>query len=191
MDEQLRQKIARVVAEPVEIVDPDPRWPALFAREKAHLLACLPDGAIDRLSHCGSTAVPGLPAKPIIDILALTPGPASARDVVAPILEAQGYDYFWRPSFGDDTPPYYAWFIKRDAAGRRTHHIHLIEAHFPQWDWLLARDYLRENPAEAKRYARLKLTLAKRYAADRIAYTKAKAAFLGALTAKAKAAAGL
>ena len=61
---------------------------------------------------------------------------------IVPVLEADGYDYLWRPTSGDDMPPFYAWFIKRDKEGQRTHHIHMVERDFPQWEALLFRDYL-------------------------------------------------
>ena len=67
--ETLEQKIQRVLKEDVEIVAYDPRWPVLFRAEQAHLLACLPADLIGRIEHFGSTAVPGLAAKPIVDVL--------------------------------------------------------------------------------------------------------------------------
>jgi GrpB-like predicted nucleotidyltransferase (UPF0157 family) len=108
------------------------------------------------------------------------------RRRIVPILEGQGYDYFWRPTSGDDTPPFYAWFIKRDARGVRTHHIHMVEAHFEHWDRLFFRDYLIEHPEVAREYAELKLRLSERHDRDRVAYTKAKSDFVSAVTARAK-----
>jgi GrpB-like predicted nucleotidyltransferase (UPF0157 family) len=136
--------------------------------------------------HCGSTAVPGLPAKPIIDMLVEVTDLDETRRVIAPLLEGQGYDYFWRPTAGDDTPPFYAWFIKRGRDGARTHHIHMVEAGFEHWDRLLFRDYLREHPETAQEYAALKLSLSERYRNDRVAYTRAKADFIGCITMLAK-----
>ena len=63
------QRIQRVVSEEVAISAYNPDWPRLFLQEKAHLLSCLPTGLIRRIEHFGSTAVPGLAAKPVIDIL--------------------------------------------------------------------------------------------------------------------------
>jgi len=187
-DPDLRAKVARVVAEPVEIVPYDPDWPDRFAAEKAHLLACLPPGLIRRIEHFGSTAVPGLAAKPIIDMLVEVASLDETRRRAAPILEAQGYDYFWRPTFGDDGPPFYAWFIRRDAAGRRTHHIHMVEASFTgHWDRLLFRDFLRAHPETARAYQVLKLGLASTLSGDRVGYTRRKGAFIDRITARAKA----
>jgi len=67
--EELRDKIQRVIKEEVAIVPYDPVWPKLFSKEKKHLLSCLPRQLIRRIEHFGSTAVPGLAAKPIVDIL--------------------------------------------------------------------------------------------------------------------------
>ena len=104
--ERLQEKIARVVKEKVTVVSSDPRWPEMFECERRHLLSCLPSDLIGRIEHFGSTAVPGLPAKPIVDMLVEVTDLDETRQRIAPILEAQGYDYFWRPSFGDDTPPF-------------------------------------------------------------------------------------
>jgi len=103
--ETLEEKIARVVKEEVAVVPYDPIWPKVFEQERLHLLSCLPTDLIRRIEHFGSTAVPGLSAKPIVDILVEVTSLDKTRDIIAPILETQGYDYFWRPSWGDDTPP--------------------------------------------------------------------------------------
>jgi len=184
--ETLEEKVARVVREEVAVVAYDPLWPRLFEEEKEHLLACLPPELIRRIEHFGSTAVFGLPAKPIVDILVEVTDLDETRQRIAPILENQGYDYFWRPSRGDDVPPYYAWFIKRGKGGKRTHHIHMVEARFEHWDRLLFRDYLIEHPEVAREYAALKLTLSQTYRNDRAAYTKAKTDFITRVTETAR-----
>jgi GrpB-like predicted nucleotidyltransferase (UPF0157 family)/heme-degrading monooxygenase HmoA len=180
------QKIARVVKEHVAVVPYDPAWPERFEQERDHLLSCLPSDLIRRIEHFGSTAVPGLAAKPIVDVLVEVADLEETRRRIAPVLEAQGYDYFWRPSAGDDTPPFYAWFIKRDERGVRTHHIHMVEAQFEHWDRLLFRDYLIQHPEAAREYAELKLRLAEAHGGDRVAYTKAKSDFVAAVTARAR-----
>jgi GrpB-like predicted nucleotidyltransferase (UPF0157 family) len=148
--ETLEDKIARVVKEEVAVVPYDPCWPEEFEQERLHLQSCLPADLVKRIEHFGSTAVPGLSIKPIVDILVEITSLEETKQRIAPILEAQGYDYFWRPSLGDDTPPFYAWFIKRDRNGNRTHHIHMVEAQFEHWDRLLFRDYLFEHPDVAQ-----------------------------------------
>ncbi len=184
--ETLEQRVARVVREDVAIVPYDPAWPRMFEEEKAYLLASLPDGIIRRVEHFGSTAVPGLAAKPIVDVLVEVCSLEETKTRVAPVLEAQGYDYFWRPSFGDDVPPFYAWFIKRDGAGIRTHHIHMVEADSGLWERLLFRDYLIAHPETAKEYEDLKLRLAREYPDDRVAYTNGKSAFCTRITRLAR-----
>ena len=184
--ETLEEKIARVVKEDVAVVPYDPRWPGLFEQERLHLMACLPPGLVGRIEHFGSTAVPGLVAKPIVDILVEVTSLEQTRQRIAPVLEAQGYDYFWRPSSGDDTPPFYAWFIKRDRSGNRTHHIHMVEAGFEHWDRLLFRDYLIAHPGVASEYGDLKQKLSAAHHSDRIAYTQAKSDFIQRVTDEAK-----
>jgi GrpB-like predicted nucleotidyltransferase (UPF0157 family) len=184
--EKFHEKIARIVRERIEIVEYDQSWPLRFEEEKQHLLDCLPPDLVRRVEHFGSTAVPGLCAKPIIDILVEASDLARARMVVVPILEGQGYEYIWRPSFGGDIPPYYAWFFKRDDRGSRTHHIHFVESHFAQWETLYFRDYLVEHPEVAAEYDRLKKELSSRHASDREAYTMAKGDFIRKVTERAK-----
>lgn len=173
--ETLEEKLRRVTSELVSVVPYDARWPAVFKEEKAHHLSCLPAHLIRRIEHFGSTAVPGMPAKPIVDMLVEVTDLAETQRRVVPILEDQGYEYFWRPTAGEDTPPYYAWFIKRDALGHRTHHIHMVEEHFELWQRLLFRDYLIEFAQVAQDYGALKQQLAESAGRDRIAYTRAKA----------------
>ena len=184
--ETLEEKVARVVKEEVAIVHYDPRWPEMFEQERLHLRSCLPGDLIKRIEHFGSTAVTGLPAKPIVDILVEVTSLDETKRRIAPLLEAQGYDYFWRPTSGDDTPPFYAWFIKRDSNGKRTHHIHMVESWFEQWDRLLFRDYLRERPEVAREYGDLKMRLSGAHRYDRIAYAQAKGDFIRRITETAK-----
>lgn len=184
--ETFEQKIARLVKEKIAIVPYDPHWPVMFEQERRHLFSCLPRNLIKRVEHFGSTAVPGLSAKPIIDILVEVTSLFETRQRIVPILLSQGYEYYWRPSFGDDLPPFYAWFIKRDKAGSRTHHIHMIESHFEHWQRLHFRDYLIANPDIAREYENLKISSAALHHDDREAYTDAKGAFITRITKKAK-----
>ena len=181
------EKIVRVVKEEVGVVAYDPCWPELFDKERRHLLSCLPADLVKRIEHFGSTAVPGLSAKPIVDILVEVADLEETRMRIAPILEAQGYDYFWRPSNDDGKPPFYAWFIKRDQNGNRTHHIHMVELSFGHhWDRLLFRDYLIAHPEIARQYGDLKERLAHTHHRDRVAYTKAKSDFITRVTTLTK-----
>ena len=182
------QRIERLVREEVAIEAYSPAWPESFLQEKRHLLSCLPRDLIGRVEHFGSTAVPGLAAKPIVDMLVEVTDLEATKDRIAPVLEAQGYEYLWRPTHGDDGPPFYAWFIKRDPKTRaRTHHIHMVERSFAQhWDRLFFRDFLIDHPDVARAYAALKASLASASPNDRVAYTRGKTEFIVRTTLQAK-----
>jgi len=185
----LEERVQRAVREDIAVVPYDALWPELFRQEADHLRGCLPVGLIRRIEHFGSTTVPGLAAKPVIDLLVEVRSLRAARIEVAPILQAQGYDYFWRPSFGDDVPPWYAFFIRRDDRGTRTHHIHMVtgrRAFREHWERLHFRDYLIAHPQTAREYAQLKSDLAVTHPNDRVAYTNGKTAFIQRVTAQAK-----
>jgi GrpB-like predicted nucleotidyltransferase (UPF0157 family) len=186
-DEDLPARVRRAVQEEVAIVPYDPAWPQAFAAEKQHLLTCLPADMINRIEHFGSTAVPGLAAKPIIDMLIEVRSLPATRGQIVPILQVQGYDYFWRPTQGDDIGPFYAFFIKRNSCGIRTHHIHMVERDFPQWSALLFRDYVIAHPEVAVEYQELKMNLASAHPNDRVAYTEGKSEFVMRITETAKA----
>jgi len=182
-----RELIARLTREHVEIVSYDPRWPDLFEQEKAHLIAALPADLVGRIEHFGSTAVPGLAAKPIVDMLVEVTDLEAVKLRIVQILRSQGYDYVWRPTSGDDGPPWYAWFIKRDPdSGVRTHHIHMVEADFPHWEALSFQEYLRAHSDVAAEYAALKRRLAAEFPNDREAYTDGKREFIARVTAIAR-----
>jgi len=184
--ETLEQRIKRVLQEDVSVVPYDPAWPQMFEEEKRHLLDCFPQDMMRRIEHFGSTAFPGLAAKPIVDVLVEVGSLEETKARIVPVLEAQGYDYFWRATHGEDGPPFYAWFIKRNSAGVRTHHIHMVENDFEHWDRLLFRDYLIDHPKTAKEYEALKLALARDYPNDRVAYTQGKTEFVVRVTQVAK-----
>ncbi|HYE37089.1 GrpB family protein [Methylocaldum sp.] len=184
--ETLEERIRRVTQEEIGMAPYDPAWPLLFEEEKKHLLRIVPQELIGRIEHFGSTAVPYLAAKSIVDMLVEVTSLGKAKSVIAPVLEAKGYDYFWRPTRGDDGSPFYAWFIKRDSAGKRTHHIHMVEKEFEHWDRLLFRDYLIKHPPVAKEYEELKYRLAAMHPNDRVAYTNAKTDFIVRVTEAAK-----
>ena len=184
--ETLQQRIDRTVQEEVMVVSYDPTWPESFHHERAHLRGCLPATLLGRIEHFGSTAVPGLAAKPIVDILVEVASLEETKQHIVPLLTMQGYDYFWRPTHGDDVPPWYAWFIKRDSSGTRTHHIHMVERHFEHWDRLLFRDYLIAYAEVAAEYQALKMRLATVHRNDRVTYTRAKTEFIVRVTERAK-----
>lgn len=190
--ETFEEKLARVSRDEIHLAPYDPCWPELFRQERDHLRACLPAELLGRIEHFGSTAVPGLTAKPVVDLLVEVTDLEATEARIAPILEDQGYDYFWRPTISpDDGMPWYAWFIKRDAHGARTHHIHMIEPDFPHWERLYFRDYLIAHPKVAQEYERLKTDLATTHVNDREAYTVGKTDFIARVTSDAFREAGL
>jgi GrpB-like predicted nucleotidyltransferase (UPF0157 family) len=182
LKKSLEQRIEEAIREEISIAPYDPEWPNLYENQAVFLRGKLPQSVVIKIEHFGSTAVPGLPAKPVIDVLVQVSSLEETKEQVVPILEAEGYDYFWRT----DVSPAYAWFIKRDSEGKRTHHIHMVAADSKLWERLYFRDYLREFPEEAKRYAELKRSLVERYPNDRIAYTEGKAEYVKAITERAK-----
>jgi len=185
MEKTLEKRIKQVTQEIVEIVPYNPQWPYDFRKEKEYLSSILPADLIQRIEHFGSTAIPGLSSKPIIDLLVEVRSLSETKKHVVPILTQRGYEYFWRPIIGE-SPPFYAWFIKRNMIGKRSHHIHMVEANSELWDRLLFRDYLREFPSVAKEYDILKKTLAIKYPHNRVRYTKEKTTFIEKITAKSK-----
>jgi len=185
--ESLEERIKRAVQEEVVLIPYNPGWTKMFEEEKKHLLDCLPHEIIKRIEHFGSTAIPNIAAKPIIDILVEVSSLEETKRVVVPILLAQGYDYFWRPTHGNDGPPFYAWCIKRDIHGHRTHHIHMVERGFEHWERLYFRDYLIDRPRVAKEYEQLKIRSAEHFPHDRVAYTAAKTSYIVKTTLLAKA----
>ena len=179
----LEQRIKEAVAEKIAMVPYDPVWLDRFRRESEFLQSRFPFPLIRRVEHFGSTAVPGLMAKPIVDMLVEISSAEDASREIVPVLEDLGYDYFWRPEL--DKPPMYHWFIKRNAGKERTHHIHMVEADSRLWDRLFFRDYLRQFPEEAQAYGDLKELLVQVYPNDRVSYTRAKTKFIVSVTEKA------
>ena len=184
--ETFEDKLRRVLSEPIALADYDPAWPSTFEAEAERFVTFFRTGYIRGVEHVGSTAVPGLAAKPIVDILAFVDDFRLVERTV-PALEAAGYDYFFRPAFGDDGPQY-PWLIARDSAGCRVAHIHVaLVADDSQSERVLFRDRLRSHPEVARSYAALKRDLAARFGNDREAYTSAKTAFITRETALARA----
>jgi GrpB-like predicted nucleotidyltransferase (UPF0157 family) len=164
---------------PVRIEPYDPDWPRKFERERAALARLFGARAVGGIHHVGSTAVPGLDAKPVIDILVGVASLDVARACIEP-LTALGYVY--APYRSEEM----AWFCKPDPA-RRTHHLHVVPAGAPRYRAeLLFRDFLRAHPAVAAEYAALKRDLAVRFETDREAYTQAKADFIAGVLSRAR-----
>ena len=165
----------------IEIAEYDPAWPSAYERERAAILGALGD-LVFAIEHVGSTSVPGLGAKPIIDIMIGLRSLADHASCVAP-LEALGYEY--KGEFGIPDRRYF----RRPIRGPRTHQLHMVEHGSGFWvRHLLFRDYLRRHPEEASAYQQLKVGLAARFGTDVEAYTEAKTEFIQSALAKARAA---
>jgi GrpB-like predicted nucleotidyltransferase (UPF0157 family) len=157
--------------EPIRLVPYDTKWPETFAREKSVLGQTIGEYIVGDIHHIGSTAVPGLSAKPIIDILVGVENLESSRSAI-PLLEKTQYCYYpYKPQFMH-------WFCK-PSPEHRTHHLHLVPVNSPEYKAkLVFRDILRSETVKRKKYADLKKSLAQQYQNDREAYTKAKTAFI-------------
>jgi GrpB-like predicted nucleotidyltransferase (UPF0157 family) len=171
----------------VEIVDYDPRWPLLFDEEAERLESVLDSSLIVGLEHFGSTAVPGLSAKPIIDILIAVRSLAAARATFVEALRKLDYVYW-----ADNPKKDRMFFVKGmpPFGLKRSHHVHVTELHGEMWQRLAFRDYLRAHADEAQTYERLKRRLAAEHQTDREAYTDAKSVYVESVMQKAIKAGG-
>jgi GrpB-like predicted nucleotidyltransferase (UPF0157 family) len=165
------------------VSDYDPNWPTLFEQERSRIENAL--GAFASvIEHVGSTAVPGLPSKPIIDLLVGVPSLEEARQRCIGPLGALGYIYM--PEYGSWLPG--ELFFRKGPPGPWTHHVHMMEPSHPRWETrLVFRDYLRAHPRAAHAYADIKRSLASSSHDDIEAYRTGKTSFVEDTTAKARA----
>ncbi|HTK09638.1 MAG TPA: GrpB family protein [Ktedonobacteraceae bacterium] len=165
----------------------DPHWPAQFEEEKASIQAAI-GKYVRAIEHVGSTSVPGLGAKAVLDMLIIVHDHTPIPDCV-PSLEQLGYEYR-----GEAGVPGRHFFRKPPlsvSGFERTHHLHLIDFTDEQGrvegeSQLLFRDYLRRHPEHARDYVRLKQELAARFGNNRNGYTDGKTAFVLATVEKAR-----
>ena len=163
--------------EPIAVVAYDPEWPRRFEAERALLERVLAPWLESGIHHVGSTAVPGLAAKPIIDMVAGVRDLEAARAAFGPLREQFYHHAPHRPGAH--------WFGKPSLRAR-THHLHLTEPGSDVWRERLAfRDALRDDPVLAAEYEALKLWLAAEHGADVVAYTGSKRAFVARVLASA------
>jgi GrpB-like predicted nucleotidyltransferase (UPF0157 family) len=160
-----------VPEQPVHVVSYDESWPSRFEQERMILDRVIENWIVGTIEHVGSTAVPGLAAKPVIDIMVGVDSLDASRAAI-PILSEIEYCYF----------PYHAdlmhWFCK-PSPSFRTHHLHLVPFRSRLWvERLVFRDYLRRHADDVAEYAELKLRLAQQHHFDREAYTEAKTPFV-------------
>lgn len=160
--------------EPIRLVPADLDWPRQFELERGLLEGAIGEWVEGGIHHVGSTAVAGLEAKPIIDIMVGVRDLETARASFEPLADL---DYIYAPFLPEEMH----WFCKPDPA-HRTHHLHLIPVDSPRYrDELAFRDRLRADPRLAADYATLKRALAARHPNDREAYTAGKSTFIATI----------
>ena len=153
----------------------DNNWPVLFELEKSRLSDALYEHYIS-IQHIGSTSVPGLGAKPIIDILIAVRTLEEADQFCVKPIVGLGYEYV--KEFEQETP-FRRYFRKSNGNGVRTHHIHMVEVNSDWWvNHLLFRDYLRADPEARRRYEAHKRQLAEQEWETSNHYAEAKAGFI-------------
>ncbi|MEC0348046.1 GrpB family protein [Peribacillus frigoritolerans] len=160
--------------ETIDIVEPNPKWVEKGNQEKALLLNLLSTFGITEIQHYGSTSIPNLPAKPIIDLMAKIDSFQKIKEISS-LLANHDWNYV-PPNI--DNRPWQRFFVKV-INDKRVVHLHILLEGEERWDnQLLFRDLLRTNQQFIDEYAILKRNLAKKYSNDREAYTKAKTEFI-------------
>jgi GrpB-like predicted nucleotidyltransferase (UPF0157 family) len=166
---------------PIVIVDYNPRWPIMYEEEKALILGAIGHIIAD-IEHIGSTSVPWLGAKPIIDIMI---GLHRLDDAVECIPRLEGIGYTYVPEFEARVPE--RRFFRKGPDAARSHHIHMVERASAFWaDHILFRNYMRTHEEDAMLYLLLKKELAARFGSNRQGYNDAKASFVEAILSKAR-----
>jgi len=166
----------------VKIIDYDPQWSLLYEKERCLILDAV-GYIVVRIEHIGSTAVPKLGAKPIIDIMVAVNHLSDAEKCIGP-LGSIGYEYV--PEY-EDLMPERRYFHKGKPPKEQHYHLHMVELASDFWKrHLLFRDYLRTHPEVAQEYFKLKKRLATKYRSDREEYTEAKTSFIESVVSKAK-----
>ncbi|NNM58754.1 MAG: GNAT family N-acetyltransferase [Legionellales bacterium] len=168
----------------IQLVPYDPTWMKMAKSEIRILRELLPQNHVLDIQHVGSTAIPNIQAKPIIDIQIAVDSLVTIKPIAIELLEKHGYVYWHdnpdleRMFFVKGMPPF---------GEKRTHHVHIVEPSSQHWEGkLYFRDYLRLHPDVAKEYEGLKISLQKQYTYDRERYTKAKTEFINAILKKAR-----
>lgn len=167
---------------PIILSAHDRDWPKRYETEKDCLVKAIGAENIVRISHIGSTSVPGLTAKPTIDILLEIQQKTDLARLI-PTIEAEGYIYSPQPG----NPPPHMMFMKGyTPEGFKGQAFHLHIRYSGDWDELYFRDYLLSHPDTAQAYGELKVKLQKEYEHDRDGYTDAKTGFIREITNRAK-----
>ncbi len=169
----------------IRIVEYDPEWPDRYETERRQIASALGPLAL-AIEHVGSTAVPGLPAKPVIDLMVAVANLDAVAACIPP-LATLGYEY--SPEYESTVPE--RRFFQKGPVEARSYHLHVVE--LDSWFWkrlLLFRDYLRAHPDVAHEYVRLKRLLADLHGTDRRAYSDAKTTFVREVEGRARTESG-
>lgn len=167
--------------DPIVIYPYDPDWPGAFDRESHRIEPVLRPWLCQRIEHMGSTSIPGMPAKAIIDMLAVVENIDDIQSAIDP-LAVLGWVH--APESGDEDHRIRSFCTPNIA--NRTHHLHVVEESSEHWrGWLAFRDILRAHPGIAGAYAALKRELASAHGGDpnrRSSYRGGKAQFISEVT---------
>jgi GrpB-like predicted nucleotidyltransferase (UPF0157 family) len=178
LDRMTPEELGRLF--PVILVEHDPLWAERYGTERETILNALGPNRVHRIEHIGSTAVPGIRAKPSIDILLEVPLGTPGR-YIRERLEKIGYHFIHRP----ENPPPGMMLVKGyTEEGFRGQLFHIHVRYPGDWDEIRFRDYLKLHPEEARRYEALKDKLATEFRNDRDGYTEAKSAFVRGIMEK-------
>lgn len=170
--------------QPVIIYDYDKAWPAMYDAEVRAILSVIGDRVVAH-EHVGSTAVPGMAAKPIIDIMIGVRNIEEDGPACIKALESLGYQYL--PEY-EVSIPERRFFRKRGPGGDITHHLHVVETTTEFWDLhIVFRDYLRAHPEARQEYAEEKRRLARQFMFNRPAYQDGKTEVIRRIEARALA----
>jgi GrpB-like predicted nucleotidyltransferase (UPF0157 family) len=179
-DEMTHEELFRLF--PIILSEHKPEWKEKYLEEKTVVEQSIGIQNITRISHFGSTAVPGLIAKPTVDILVEIKNDTDTTRLIS-CMRTGGFRYLEEP----DNPPPHMMFIKgytQEGFKGQAFHVHV--RYSGDWDELYFRDYLLAHPKTAEEYGRLKLELKQKYEHDRDAYTNAKTEFIKRITALAR-----
>ncbi len=180
LDQLTPQELGKLF--PVILSAYDPRWPQRYRRERSRIEKALDPGTIVKITHIGSTSVPGLISKPTIDFL-LEISADSDLQILTRRITGIGYHLIQKP----ENPPPHMMFVKGytpEGFSGQTFHLHV---RYPgDWDEPYFCEYLRKHPPTASEYVQLKKELADRFRNDRDGYTEAKTEFIKRISALAR-----
>ena len=167
---------------PVLLEESNPSWPELYAYERRRIEGSLGSGRILRITHIGSTSVPGLVAKPTVDILLEVDGGCDLEELKRKLL-AEGYLFEEKPG---NSPPHMMFMKGYTERGFEGQAFHLHVRYLGDWDELYFAESLRSCPERAEEYARLKRALRGRFPNNREEYTAGKSEFVRRVTEEAR-----